>query len=585
MLDRDIFFGTSGPHNADIAIVGESWGAEEEREKRPFVGQSGQELDRMLAEAGINRPACFATNVVSARPENNDMWHFFYPVKESPVPPMRGLHPMPIVEAGLWTLYEQLRQVKPKVILALGNYALWALTNCTGYTTPMESCGRRVPNGIMNWRGSQWYADAAPGELSSIHLVPAIHPAGIMRAWYNRAVTVHDFRERVAKQGLVGDWRPKPPPVVWAPPSYQQAKDRLEYWLRLCEKGAVRLVNDIENVISPPCFMTCMGFADSKHFAMSIPFVVPLEGQKFDSFWSRDEELSLLKLIRQLLSHPNCLVEGQNYLHDMQHIQYEMFCTPHLDFDSMLAQHLLFPGTPKGLDYLSSLYCKYHWFWKEDGKEWREKSSLEEHLRYNAEDCLRNFEVNTELRQLIPQMKQEENWKEELEKNDLALEMMNRGVAIDLQHKAQLGFELAAVEADMALWFEMVLSQKMASPNAKKGVKPWYRSPGQQRRFFSEDLGLRLPRHRKTERETFGHEALSVLRDRHPELTPLFNNIELYRSIRVFHNTFVKVPLSPDKRIRCMFQPSGTESFRWSSSENAFGTGTNLQNIPEGEEE
>ena len=51
----DLFHGTSGPHDADIAVVGESYGIEEARKQKPFIGQSGGLLDKLLAGAGIPR--------------------------------------------------------------------------------------------------------------------------------------------------------------------------------------------------------------------------------------------------------------------------------------------------------------------------------------------------------------------------------------------------------------------------------------------------------------------------------------------------------------------------------------------------
>ena len=60
----DIWYGTSGPRNARIVVVGEAWGYEEQQAKQPFVGQSGQELQRMLSEAGIDPKSVFMTNVV-----------------------------------------------------------------------------------------------------------------------------------------------------------------------------------------------------------------------------------------------------------------------------------------------------------------------------------------------------------------------------------------------------------------------------------------------------------------------------------------------------------------------------------------
>ena len=51
----DPWFGTHGPRDAEIVIVGEAWGAEESAARRPFVGGAGNELHRMLAEAGMLR--------------------------------------------------------------------------------------------------------------------------------------------------------------------------------------------------------------------------------------------------------------------------------------------------------------------------------------------------------------------------------------------------------------------------------------------------------------------------------------------------------------------------------------------------
>jgi uracil-DNA glycosylase len=578
----DIWHGTSGPRTAPIMVVGEAWGYEEQIEGRPFVGQSGQELRRMLAEAGIQPESCFFTNVIPARPEGNEMWRFFEPAKGATLPPLRGLHPLPELRSALESLYAQIRTVQPKVVVACGNYALWALTNCTSFSTTQDSMGRRVPSGIMQWRGSQWWADVM-GDPQPVPLVPLIHPAAILRAWYNRAVTVHDLRERVAKQALRGDWRAATPATTLAPPSHDEAVRHLKRWLERCQDGEqLRLVNDIETARG---LMTCIGFADSPQFAMSVPFIRSRPGASFENFWSTADELTLIRAMRPLLSHPNCLVEGQNYLYDIQYIQKYLGVTPNHSFDSMLAHHLLFPGTPKGLDYLSSLYCHYHWYWKEDHKEWDMKGTIEDLLEYNALDCLRNFEINTELRSLIPKMGQSEQWKEEMEKNQLALEMMNRGIAIDTRRRAQLMMDLSVEAENLAYWFQSMIPQHVASPDAGPKVVPWWQSAAQQRRFFSEDLGLRLPINRKTGNETFGYDALVVLKEKHLELTRLFDNLIMFRSIKVFHNTFIKAELEPGNRMKCMFNTAGTETFRWSSSSNAFGRGTNLQNIPSGEED
>lgn len=576
----DIWFGTKGPRNADVVLVGEAFGREEAAVGLPFVGQSGQELDRLLLEAGLDPNKIFFTNVVAARPDNNEMWRFFQIAKGNSNPPVRHLHPEPIVYEGLRRLAEQISAVRPKVVIAAGNYALWALTNCTTGKTNAESEGRRVPSGIGNWRGSMWYCDALPGDLAQIKCLPITHPAAIMRAWYERAPTKHDLQVRVP-MALADDWRPNPSPVFWAPPTFEQARDKLIEWHRRLDSGEkIRLQCDIETAKT---LITTIGFCDGPMFAMSVPFI-QLGRVYFEDFWPADQERILGTLIWRVLSHPNALVEGQNFIYDTQYLIPFLGCSPNFDFDTMLAHHLLFPGTPKGLDYLSSLYCRYHWYWKDDGKEWNLRGGLPTLLAYNCMDLIRQYESATELRSLITQMGQDAQWEEEKEKHALALRMMLRGVLIDRQRRADLALELMTTEANFAQWFNKILPQEVVTPETKNPT-PWFRSTDQQRYFFGEVLGLNLPKHRKTGNDTFGKEALDHLTSKHPEFSRIFEALRDYRSVGVFHNTFVKAGLDPDDRMRCSYNPAGTETFRWSSSKNAFGRGTNLQNIPEGTED
>ncbi len=66
-----VVFGMGDPH-ADLLFVGEGPGAEEDRQGLPFVGRSGQLLDRlMLQELGLTRDRVYIANVVKCRPPNN----------------------------------------------------------------------------------------------------------------------------------------------------------------------------------------------------------------------------------------------------------------------------------------------------------------------------------------------------------------------------------------------------------------------------------------------------------------------------------------------------------------------------------
>jgi uracil-DNA glycosylase len=577
MTEKDLWYGTSGPKEAEIVIVGEAWGSEEGIEEKPFVGQSGRELTRMLAEAGIEREKVLILNTFAARPLNNQAWRFFHEKDAPAAVPLRGLHPTPFALSELERLYRQIEAFPRKLIIATGNYALWALTESTiGYeTTPPDAENRRVPGGIMDWRGSMIYGL----NPSKTPLLPIIHPASILRQWSNRAITVHDLKARVP-MALRGDWRPHPSPIFWAPPTFEQAVGRLKLWLSGAEKAPLRLACDIE---TSRRLITCVGFADSANFAMAIPLVRKTP-QGLDSYWTIEQEAELLRLIGKVLNHPNVEIEGQNFIYDIQYFQLYGI-KPRLVFDTMLAQHLLWPGTPKGLDYISSLYCRYHWFWKEDAKEWDTKGTLEDLLLYNCLDCVRTFEAAGVLRGVITSLGLDRQWTETLARHNLALRMMNRGVRIDTKLRGTLSVRLIDELNKIYTILEKIIPQEWVDPYIKSSKARWYTSPAQQKIVFGTLLGMRLPKDRKTGRDTLGADGLKTLKSRHPEFSKVFNLLEDARSVAVFQSHFIQAPLDPDNRMRCSFKPTGTETFRWSSSKNAFDRGTNLQNIPKGDED
>jgi uracil-DNA glycosylase family 4 len=392
---RDLWYGTSGSTDAPIVVVGESWGLEEFQQKRPFVGSSGTELHRILAEAKLDHSQILFTNMVADRPPANETWRFFKPKATKPQR-IGGLAPTTETCDEISRLYRQISANPRRLVIAVGNWSMWALSNRAGSTVIRESNGRAIPvdqqtwtpTGITSWRGSMWYCEPHPefGDLTPhIPFLPIVHPAAILRQWTLRAPTVHDLRARVP-MALRQDWRQPHAPVMHAPPTFGEACGRLEHWLVRAKHGEkIDLAVDIETVRR--LFISCIGFCDSPYFAMSIPFLHhDREDGSLETYWTTDQEATLIGLIRQVLSHPNIKVIGQNFIYDTQYIQHWFGVTPQLHFDTMLAQNVLFPGTPKTLEYLSSLYCSYHWYWK-DHKDW-DTVETSNSSDYNCTDVL-----------------------------------------------------------------------------------------------------------------------------------------------------------------------------------------------------
>jgi len=172
-------------------LVGEAPGEREELEGAPFVGPAGWELDKWLRAAGLRRSDVFVTNVVRYRPPGNDIEHWIKPARKKGMPDgwleRAGRWYAPEVAEGLSKLREEIEQVQPRVIVALGNVPLWALTGEWG---------------ITDWRGRKLalaqnlFSDEGLPALAAV-VVPVLHPAAVLRQYAWQTYAIHDFKKRV----------------------------------------------------------------------------------------------------------------------------------------------------------------------------------------------------------------------------------------------------------------------------------------------------------------------------------------------------------------------------------------------------
>ena len=239
----------------------------------------------------------------------------------------------------------------------------------------------------------------------------------------------------------------------------------------------------------------------------------------------------------------------------------------------MVMQHVLWAGLPKGLDFLASMYCEYYEYWKDESKDWDPKVGEDQLWTYNCKDSTATYEVAEVLLSALEQAGLMEVY--QFQMNHLwpaVLRMMLRGVKINQQRRSEVALEL--IEAIQKREEEM--QYILGSPLNVK-------SPKQMQSLFYGVLKLPVQRHRKTKRPTTDDSAMDSIGTKWPELRPITRRVQELRSLGVFLSNFVRAPLDPDGRMHCTFNITGTETFRFSSSESAFGTGTNLQNIPSGD--
>lgn len=344
----------SGPEGARVMIVGEAWGEQEEQVGQPFMGASGQLLNSMLHEAGIMRSECYVTNVVNARPPYNDLTKWM-PTKKQDITSkhllVKGKHVLPIVQEGIESLKWEIGVVKPDLLIALGNTAMWALTGTWG---------------VMKWRGSQMYSDASIVATGGIKTVPTIHPAAILREYEWRPTVVNDLR-RAASHRYPGPYTNVPEWNFIIRPSFETAMTTIARLGDMVVKQPTWIEFDLE---TSPVHITCAGLSWSRTDAICIPFCYK-DGRHY---WSLEEEAAIIYALYQLLTHPNCWVRGQNLLYDCQHTYRWWHFVPNVKQDTMLSHHTMFSGMKKSLDFQASLYCDYYEYWKEMHKDLSNKA-------------------------------------------------------------------------------------------------------------------------------------------------------------------------------------------------------------------
>jgi uracil-DNA glycosylase/DNA polymerase I-like protein with 3'-5' exonuclease and polymerase domains len=549
-----------GPVPASIMLVGEAPGEHEEAAGTPFVGVSGQELNRMLHEAGIMRSECFVTNVCRVRPPNNDLGAFVAMKKKDITPAHQLLLDrwcLPPVHEGYALLFQEIERVRPQVIIAFGNLALWALTGAWGVT---------------KWRGSILGING-PYRGEGPVVVPTYHPAAILRQWEWRAAGLSDLRR--AKRCLDSEYRRPPVWTFQVRPDFVTAKGALTGLLDRLAAGETWIDFDLETRAG---HIACAGLSWSTTEAICIPFMCV---ENREGYWSVDEEAELVFLLYQVLNHRNARIRWQNGLYDAQYTHRHWHFVPRGAQDTMISQHTLWCTLPKSLAFQASLYSPHYVYWKDDGKTWAEGMGEDQLWTYNCVDCIRTREVGeAELQaiagmglQAVEEFQQRLFWP--------VLRAMIRGIRVD---------EKAASDLAMQLMDEIAKREAYILAVAGHALNP--KSPKQMIQFFYGDLGQKpiwsRPKKGQPSHITCDDEALQTIASREPLLKPLVNAIADIRTLSILLSTFVNAKRDIDGRMRCSFNIAGnTETdksapatYRLSSSENAFGSGCNLQTIP-----
>jgi uracil-DNA glycosylase family 4 len=148
-----------GNPDGRVMLVGEAPGADEDRIGKPFMGRSGQLLDRMLAAVGLDRTQVYVANVVPWRPPGN----------RTPTPQEIAIC-KPFIE-------RQIELAGPEFLVCLGGPATQNLLN--------------IKDGILRTRG-RWF-DYRTDDGRTIRALPTLHPAYLLRQPLQKRLGWRDF--------------------------------------------------------------------------------------------------------------------------------------------------------------------------------------------------------------------------------------------------------------------------------------------------------------------------------------------------------------------------------------------------------
>jgi DNA polymerase len=175
-----------GSATAEILCIGEAPGAQEQKERRPFVGRSGKLLRKTLTESGLEPKKLYIANIVKARPPEN---------RDPSLDEIEAYRPF---------LEQEIDIIKPILIVTLGRFSM---------ATFLPDAKISQVHGKLHKVKYQIYSDATNAESQkstehieprerTVYVLPVYHPAAALR---NGAV-LKAFKDDIAKIPKVLEW-------------------------------------------------------------------------------------------------------------------------------------------------------------------------------------------------------------------------------------------------------------------------------------------------------------------------------------------------------------------------------------------
>lgn len=521
-----------------IAIIGEAPGEDEENHGIPFVGRSGQHLDRELRGVGIDRNRCFVGNICQVRPPGNNIGLFLWDGPE--------------ITDGLNALKEDLLLFNPNVCLLLGG-------------TPLRAARGSTSDKITSWRGSLFRSNVLDSPFFDRKCLPSLHPTYILREFEGNPL----FRFDLSRARSEGE-----SPILLLPErelitNYDAATlcHIMDQW-----PTGQRCSLDIEGGLSGkykgwPCVSICARPTKSITIA-----------------WGRlqlDDHVRVLMSFARLMYREDVPKVLQNQLSDNFKLSYG-YGIPirNVTEDVMIKGWAIYAELPRSLSVQASIWTREpHWkdnsMYSGSGEGLFRGCALDSAVTLeicNAQDAY--YIADEPGFPAILKRRSQEHYRKMIEIQNPFLYMQLRGIAYNQEavneHLIKTKAELLPVATRLEEAAGCSLRGPLGSLVPQRLAKVLYHEKGYPPQFKKEQG-------RKTEKETTDVEALLTLKRKLPS-DQFLSDILLHRHLEGVRETLQIKPDAVDGRVRCGYSLEA-ETGRVKCYTSDTGSGANLQTI------
>ena len=338
---------------AQIALVGEAPGEQEEKAERPFVGPSGDEVMRALGAAQLRRRDVHITNVLLCRPPKNELDNLLAKISSENRERQKRNKELKAKwelarRANPWLEEPRYEDLTPSPISCCAPRLRSEISHITKIIALGGTAAKTVMNtqqNIMSIRGGFVELNEGGG-FPARQVMPTVHPSFVLRS----PRFMHVFRNDIFKaaQRFRGAAAWKPPHIIYHP-----SPDQLEAFLSTPNIPYWTYDLETDGIEPLTAKIRCVGIGTAE-----VVVIIGLLGKDgFTRFYTYEDQQRVIEIMKRFFTDPAKLKVGHNsgsYDTNCLNAQWGIWPTPALD--TILLHRLVESELPHGLGFVGSMY-------------------------------------------------------------------------------------------------------------------------------------------------------------------------------------------------------------------------------------